>query len=213
MSRQLLNGWKEISRHIERSVRTVQRWEVRLGLPVYRPALKDRSAVVAFSDELDRWISRASPAREEDVVLNTEIILQVLKDMSGLVGNISGLASQMQLWPEPLPQPIEFYHPKTASRMGASAASVANRGTGLLLAFRPRKAVLHSDNMAFGSDGRGLIDETGSAPGLHNSTVNHSNPDLIHRSPAERDQVQEVTEAIFLVRDTGQAVTRPVNTR
>jgi hypothetical protein len=62
--------------------------------------------------------------------------------------------------------------------------------------------------MVFGADVRGLIDERGSAPGLHNSTVNHSNPDLIHRFPAERDQ--EVTDAIFLVRDTGQAGTRRV---
>jgi hypothetical protein len=182
-------------------------------MPAYRLALKDRSAVLAFYDELERWISRPSPAREEDAVLNSEIVLQVFKDMSSLVGNISGLASQMQLWPEPLPQPIEFYHPKTASRMDASAASMANRGTGLLLAFRPSKAMFHSDSMLFGADVRGLIDERGSTPGLHNSTVNHSNPDLIHRFPAERDQVQEVTDAIFLVRDTGRAVTRPVNTR
>ena len=71
MSRQILNGWKEISSYINRSVRTVQRWEARLGLPVYRPALKDRSAVMAFSDEVDRWISRASPDMgEEDAVLN-----------------------------------------------------------------------------------------------------------------------------------------------
>ena len=58
MSRQILNGWKEISNHIERGVRTAQRWEALLGMPVHRPALKDRSAVVAFTDELDCWITR-----------------------------------------------------------------------------------------------------------------------------------------------------------
>src|SRR6202161_4010685 len=61
MSRQILNGWKEISNHIERGVRTAQRWESLLGMPVHRPALKDRSAVVAFSDELEGWLSRTSP--------------------------------------------------------------------------------------------------------------------------------------------------------
>lgn len=69
MSRQILNGWKEISRHIDRSVRTVQRWEIQLGLPVYRPALRDRSAVMAFSDELEGWIRHsevAAPHIEED---------------------------------------------------------------------------------------------------------------------------------------------------
>jgi hypothetical protein len=116
MSRQILSGWKEISRHIGRSVRTIQRRESWLGVPVYRPAQKDRSAVLAFYDELERWISRPSPVREEDAVLNSEIVLQVLKDMAGLVGKGSEPSSQMRLWPEPLPQPIEFYHPRSASR-------------------------------------------------------------------------------------------------
>ena len=61
MSRQILNGWKEISNYIERGVRTAQRWEVCLGMPVHRPALKERSAVVAFTEELDRWLSRSPP--------------------------------------------------------------------------------------------------------------------------------------------------------
>jgi hypothetical protein len=66
-------------------------------MPVYQPALKDRSTVLEFYDELERWISRGSPAREKDAVLDREIVLQVLKDMSSLIGNSSGLASHMQL--------------------------------------------------------------------------------------------------------------------
>jgi hypothetical protein len=197
MSRQILSGWKEISRHIGRSVRTIQRWESWLDMPVYRPALKDRSAVMAFSDELDRWISRASPARDEDAVLNGEIVLQVLKDMSGLVGNISGRGTQMQLWPELLPQPIEFYHTTTAPTAGANAASVANRGAGLVLAFRPRKAVLHSDNMDFEPGVRDLIDERGSAPSPHSSIANESSRDLIHGSPKKKNRYIEMAHAIL----------------
>jgi hypothetical protein len=109
-------------------------------MPVYRPAQEDRSAVLAFYDELESWISHPSPAREEDAMLNSEIVLQVLNDMSGLVRHSSGLVPQIGFWPEPFPQPIEFYHPRPASRTAASAASVAKRGTGLVLAFRPRKA-------------------------------------------------------------------------
>jgi hypothetical protein len=110
-------------------------------------------------DELDRWISRNSPAREKDAVLDDEIVVQVLKDMSSLIGDISGLASQMQLRLEPLPQPIEFYHPRTESRTGASSASVANRGTSLVLAFRPGKAVLSSDSMVFEAEVRELMEK------------------------------------------------------
>ena len=69
MSRQILNGWKEISNHIERGVRTAQRWESLLGMPIHRPALKNRSAVVAFSDELDGGSPVVHPTRETSVWL------------------------------------------------------------------------------------------------------------------------------------------------
>ena len=55
----ILNGWKEIAAHIGRGVRTVQRWES-LGLPIRRPKRKDRSAVVAFTRELDDWLRSAT---------------------------------------------------------------------------------------------------------------------------------------------------------
>ena len=52
----LLNGWKEISQYLGRGVRTVQRWETLYKMPVHRPADRDRSAVVAFADDLDNWL-------------------------------------------------------------------------------------------------------------------------------------------------------------
>ena len=51
----ILNSWKEISNYIGRGVRTVQRWE-EFGLPVHRPASRDRSAVYALVDEVDAWL-------------------------------------------------------------------------------------------------------------------------------------------------------------
>ena len=41
-----------------RGVRTMQRWEHDLGLPVHRPRGKDRSAVLAFAGELDAWLHK-----------------------------------------------------------------------------------------------------------------------------------------------------------
>ena len=52
----ILNSWKEISNHIGRGVRTVQRWEELYGLPVHRAAGRDRSAVYALSDEINAWL-------------------------------------------------------------------------------------------------------------------------------------------------------------
>src|SRR5271156_2747096 len=87
-NRRILNGWKQISNHLERGVRTAQRWEARLGMPVHRPALKDRSAVVAFSDELDCWISRMS-CREND-----EMLARVKNNVNRLAWHTSEVASQ-----------------------------------------------------------------------------------------------------------------------
>ncbi len=61
--RRILNSWKEIANYLGRGVRTVQRWEAQLGLPVHRPAGKDHSAVLAFSSELDDWLN-SRPVRQ-----------------------------------------------------------------------------------------------------------------------------------------------------
>jgi len=54
----LLNNWKQIAQYLGRGVRTVQRWEQDLRMPVHRPRGKTRSAVVAFTHELEDWLSR-----------------------------------------------------------------------------------------------------------------------------------------------------------
>jgi hypothetical protein len=67
VERKVLHSWKEISSYMNLGVRTIQRYELHLGLPVHRVAGKSRSAVVAFSDELDAWVNR-SPTRHTDTV-------------------------------------------------------------------------------------------------------------------------------------------------
>ncbi|MBZ5629467.1 MAG: hypothetical protein LAO06_11450 [Acidobacteriia bacterium] len=62
---EILNSWKEIANYLGRGVRTVQRWERDLGLPVHRPKGKDRSAVLAFPNELQAWLRR-TPVRSLD---------------------------------------------------------------------------------------------------------------------------------------------------
>jgi hypothetical protein len=60
---QFLSGWKEIASYLGKGVRTVQRYERQLGLPVRRPAGKPWGSVVATRAELDGWVS-ASPIRD-----------------------------------------------------------------------------------------------------------------------------------------------------
>jgi hypothetical protein len=53
-----LNSWKEISAYMDRGVRTVQRWERELGLPIHRVGRGPRSPVHAFASELSVWLLR-----------------------------------------------------------------------------------------------------------------------------------------------------------
>ena len=50
-----MRSWKEIANHLGMSVRTVQRWEERYGLPVRRFNRSRRTPVMAFADEIDLW--------------------------------------------------------------------------------------------------------------------------------------------------------------
>ncbi len=56
----VLNGWKEIARYLGRGVRTIQRWEHELHLPIRRPRSSDRSPVFAVPNELDTWLHQAT---------------------------------------------------------------------------------------------------------------------------------------------------------
>jgi uncharacterized protein YdcH (DUF465 family) len=62
-STRILNSWKEIAKYLGRGVRTIQRYEEELGLPIHRPASRERSAVLAFADELEWWL-RNTPTRK-----------------------------------------------------------------------------------------------------------------------------------------------------
>jgi hypothetical protein len=54
---QVLTSWKEIASYMGKGVRTVQRWEAEMDLPVRRPGA-DRHIVLAFPAELDAWARR-----------------------------------------------------------------------------------------------------------------------------------------------------------
>jgi len=54
---QILNSWKEIAAYLDRGVRTVQRWERDLRLPVHRIGAGKRSPVFASIPELKFWIT------------------------------------------------------------------------------------------------------------------------------------------------------------
>lgn len=57
------SGWKDIANYLGMGVRTVQRYERELALPIHRPSGKSRGSVIATESELDRWVA-ASASRK-----------------------------------------------------------------------------------------------------------------------------------------------------
>jgi len=61
----LLQSWKEIAVHLERSERTCRRWETEFQLPIHRMDGSVRGSVFAYRSELDRWMDEVLHEEEE----------------------------------------------------------------------------------------------------------------------------------------------------
>jgi hypothetical protein len=80
--RKVLTSWKEIARHLSCGVRTAQRWERELDLPIHRPRGKFRGSVLAVASELDAWVkTRPTSDMRLDLTALTlqDAMLQALK--------------------------------------------------------------------------------------------------------------------------------------
>ena len=60
-----LTCWKEIAEYLHKGVRTVQRWERELGLPIHRPPNRSSGIVRALPAELDAWMKVQQAADDE----------------------------------------------------------------------------------------------------------------------------------------------------
>jgi hypothetical protein len=65
-----LSSWKEIAAYLKRDVTTVQRWEMREGMPVHRQVHDRMDSVYVVRTELDSWVYRrnllAEPANVDN---------------------------------------------------------------------------------------------------------------------------------------------------
>ena len=51
----LLDSWKDIAKYLNRTVRTVQRWEALQAMPVHRQLHVKAGSVRAFKSEINAW--------------------------------------------------------------------------------------------------------------------------------------------------------------
>jgi hypothetical protein len=94
MNQDLLDSWKEIAAYLGRGVRTVQRWESDLHLPVRRPSDKPHNSIIAFKSELDRWLhdAHALNSRVRPAIQGNALTLPLCKaDVRALSRNLSSL--------------------------------------------------------------------------------------------------------------------------
>jgi TolB-like protein/Flp pilus assembly protein TadD len=61
-----LDSWKEIAAYLNKEVRTVQRWEKSLGLPVRRLAQGKQGTVFAYKLDLDAWWQESQTKLEDE---------------------------------------------------------------------------------------------------------------------------------------------------
>jgi TolB-like protein/Flp pilus assembly protein TadD len=62
-----LESWGEIAFYIKRDIRTAQRYEKNVGLPVRRMRIGKTDQVYAYRSELDKWILERQPKPEDDL--------------------------------------------------------------------------------------------------------------------------------------------------
>ena len=73
-----LDSWKAIAAYLNRTVRTVHRWETHEGLPVHRHHHKKSGSVYAYQSEIDAWWESAAPEAETRRNSSERLMLAVL---------------------------------------------------------------------------------------------------------------------------------------
>ena len=110
--RRVLESWKEISDYVRRSIKTCQRWEIELELPIHRLDGTPKARVFAFADELDTWLAE-KPALKEAAPEETDLprparhrrLLVAACGIVVLAGIIFGVRRMLPSKPLPVPSP------------------------------------------------------------------------------------------------------------
>ncbi|HEV7550251.1 MAG TPA: hypothetical protein VGP65_01120, partial [Candidatus Angelobacter sp.] len=101
-----LDSWKEIASYLRRDVRTVQRWEKKERLPVYRHLHDKLGSIYAYRNELTEWFktrelsgtSVATDTRAEGQAVKIKLAVLPFGNLSGAkedVYFVDGLTEEM----------------------------------------------------------------------------------------------------------------------
>jgi hypothetical protein len=90
----MLSSWKEIAHFFGKGVRTVQRWEKTLDLPIHRPPGAPSNVVLARTSDLEEWMHRGSVRTEMQAESSSETVasLPALEREVARLASLSGVA-------------------------------------------------------------------------------------------------------------------------
>ena len=91
----MLSSWKEIAHFFGKGVRTVQRWEKTLDLPIHRPPGAPSNVVLARTSDLEEWMHRGSVRTEMQDEASTETVasLPALEREVARLASLHGVAA------------------------------------------------------------------------------------------------------------------------
>jgi len=104
-----LNSWKEIAAYLGKGVRTVQRWEAQLGLPVRRLGREGHEIVYALRSEIDAWMLEGDHARGAE---STAAVEELREAADGPVPPSEAATPVLSAIPSPLPPPPRSSTPR-----------------------------------------------------------------------------------------------------
>ena len=92
----MLSSWKEIAHFFGKGVRTVQRWEKTLDLPIRRPPGAPSNVVLARTSDLEEWMHRSAAAREAVSQQDSQVdaLQATISELEIEVRSLSGVGLQ-----------------------------------------------------------------------------------------------------------------------
>src|ERR1035438_8804843 len=124
-----LDSWKEIAAYLKKEVRTVQRWEKNLGLPVRRLAQGKQGTVFAYKSDLDAWWLQSQSKLEEEENDESDVGADSSGSNAVVLDSVAG-PSETSARDHAKSEPL--------LRMALSFALLAVVVTGTLVAFWPK---------------------------------------------------------------------------
>jgi tetratricopeptide (TPR) repeat protein len=142
---QKLVSWKSIASYFECDERTAKRWERERGLPVHRAPGGKRSAVFAYSWELDSWLN--SGGRAGELHSSADEAIQGEYGSVAVVGHDEAATMAGALAAEPTPTSGERTRSEWKMLGSASAMMLVLAAAGFWIQRESREASLHTPMM------------------------------------------------------------------